>query len=63
MQNDGVPSARFSIISEGNTSILHFAFSILHLPEGQKNDLLSVQKIGPPSGGPYKEERMRSLGF
>jgi len=40
MQNDGVPSARFEIISEENTCILHFAFSILHLPEGQKNDHL-----------------------
>jgi len=26
------------IISKGNTFILHFAFSILHLPKGQKND-------------------------
>ena len=31
-------TARFQFISEGNTFILHFAFSILHLPEGQKND-------------------------
>jgi len=45
MQNDGVPSARFSVISEGNTRILHFAFSILHLPEGQKNDNLNKEKL------------------
>ena len=40
MHNCGVPSARFKTISEGNTFILHFAFYILHLPEGQVNDNL-----------------------
>ena len=38
MQNYGGPSARFLIISEGNTFILHFALCIQHLPEGQRND-------------------------
>ncbi len=41
MHNCGVPSARFKIISEGNTFILHFAFYILHLPEGQISAHLS----------------------
>ena len=41
MHNDGVPSALFNFISEGNKFILHFAFYILHLPEGQLNDHLA----------------------
>ena len=37
MLDYGVPSAQIETISEGNTFILHFAFCILHLPEGQIN--------------------------
>ena len=49
MQNDGVPSARSMIISEGNTFILHTAFSILHSTEGHYDTLtdLRIWEIAP----------------
>ena len=64
MQNYGVRVAHyFQIISEGNTTILHFAFCILHFGHRPINNNLSYRK-GPDGGqGPVLCNLTAQIGF